>query len=242
MELSVIVPVFNEAGNIAPLIDEIERVLGSEVDHEIIIVDDGSTDDGLAEISSLIRNDARLRILRHSYRSGQSAAILTGVRAARGAWIVTLDGDGQNPPTEIPRMLMHRDSGGNPDTTALIAGVRRKRNDKWLRRWSSRIANGLRSRLLNDGCPDTGCGLKLVRRDVFLSLPHFNHMHRFLPALVQRAGHEVSLVEVSHRPRRRGRSKYGISNRLWVGIVDIAGVMWLNRRACHVEAREFTHE
>jgi dolichol-phosphate mannosyltransferase len=171
-----------------------------------------------------------IRLIRHSVRSGQSAAVATGVRAARAAWIATLDGDGQNDPADIPRLLEAvRQSGTR--RLRLVMGNRTTRRDTWLRRLSSRVANGVRGGLLKDGTPDTGCGIKVFDRAVFMDMPRFNHMHRFMPALFQREGYEVLSVPVNHRERMRGQSKYGLHNRLWVGIVDLFGVMWLIRRA-----------
>jgi dolichol-phosphate mannosyltransferase len=239
MELSVVVPVFNEYGNIGPLLGEVGRALGAGMDYEIIVVDDGSDDATGMELAELQRHHPRLRVLRHGVNRGQSAAIATGVEAARAAWVVTLDGDGQNDPHDIRRLLGTRDAAwGGRDADGLIVGLRRNRNDTLVRRLSSRIANAVRARLLRDGCPDTGCGLKLFPRDTFLQLPHFDHMHRFLPALFRAHGCEVIAVDVNHRPRLHGRSKYGVSDRLWVGIADLAGVMWLQRRACRAEYRE----
>jgi dolichol-phosphate mannosyltransferase len=173
-------------------------------------------------------------VVRHQAPQGQSFAVATGVRAARGRWIATLDGDGQNDPADIPRLLAARDAAGasaaSPGGPLLLAGYRKARSDSWLKRVSSRVANGVRGRLLGDSTPDTGCGLKLFEREAFLALPHFDHMHRFLPALFLRAGGSVISVEVGHRPRTRGRSHYGVMNRLWVGIVDIFGVLWLMKR------------
>ena len=240
MDLSVVVPVRNEAGNIGPLIDEIRAALdASAADYEVIYVDDGSTDATAAELAAIARDFPRLRVVRHEASCGQSTAVRSGVRHARGAWVATLDGDGQNDPADIPRLLERRGEelgrqggvvrGGAP--LLCVCGYRRKRRDTWLKRLSSRIANGVRSRLLGDSTPDTGCGLKLFSRDAFLDLPYFDHMHRFLPALFLRAGGRIVSVEVNHRPRHAGRSKYGLHNRLWVGIVDLFGVMWLQRRA-----------
>lgn len=241
MDLSVVIPVYDESGNLEPLIAEIEQALtGRAVSWEIVIVDDGSRDATVEELDALRRSKARTRVIRHDRNLGQSSAILSGVRAARAPWIVTLDGDGQNDPADIPALLACSDAACG--TPGLIAGVRRRREDTALRRLSSRIANLVRARLLRDDCPDTGCGLKLFRRDVFLSLPHFDHMHRFLPALFRRAGADVALVAVNHRPRVRGWSKYGVSNRLWAGIVDMAGMMWLQRRSLSVEVLEREHE
>jgi dolichol-phosphate mannosyltransferase len=229
-ELSVVVPVFNEAENVLPLLAEIEAALGpSGTPFEIVFVDDGSRDDTPQRLAEAGSRFPRLRTVRLRRNCGQSTAIREGIKAARGRLIATLDGDGQNDPADIPRLLAAVPRGlARPP---LVAGLRRKRRDNWLRRVSSRIANGLRSRLLNDGTPDTGCSLKVFERQAFLELPFFDHMHRFLPALFRRQGIEVVMVDVNHRPRARGVSKYGVMNRLWVGIVDLIGVMWLQRRA-----------
>lgn len=220
-------PVKNEADNIAPLVAEIRAALDGRMEYEVIYVDDGSTDDTPSRLSALTRDCPQLRVVRHAQSCGQSTAVLTGVRNATYAWVVTLDGDGQNDPADIPAMLAKAGHGA----VQLVCGYRRNRRDTWMKRMSSRIANGVRSRLLHDDTPDTGCGLKLFPRELFLALPYFDHMHRFLPALVQRTGGLVVSVEVNHRPRERGKSNYGVHNRLWVGIVDLFGVMWLLRRA-----------
>jgi dolichol-phosphate mannosyltransferase len=170
-----------------------------------------------------------VRLLRHSFRSGQSAAVTTGVRHARAEWIATLDGDGQNDPADLPKLIAARTDPANKDVV-LFQGHRTTRKDTPFRRFQSNIANGVRSRLLGDGTPDTGCGIKLMNRASYMELPKFDHMHRFLPALFQRAGGRVISLPVHHRPRARGKSKYGMLDRLWVGIVDIGGVMWLRRR------------
>jgi dolichol-phosphate mannosyltransferase len=221
---------FNEAENAAILLQEIHDALETRMEYEVIVVDDGSTDNTLEVLLGLQADMPRLRVILHGKNSGQSASIITGVRMATAPWIATLDGDGQNDPADIPA-LFEKTLDIDPELTPLlIAGNRRKRNDNWLRRMSSRIANNVRSSLLNDGCMDTGCGLKIFPRNVFMTLPHFNHIHRFLPALFQRAHCTVTNVPVNHRPRLRGQSKYGVWNRLWVGIVDILGVRWLQRR------------
>ncbi len=225
MLLSVVVPVRNEAPNVGPLIDEIGAALAG-VSHEIIYVDDGSTDETpRALLDARARWPVTLVLRRHHQGCGQSAAIVTGVRAARGEWIATIDGDGQNDPADIPRLLAQ----AGPALT-LIAGHRTARRDSWVKRRTSRIANGVRAAMLNDATPDTGCGLKVFRREVFLQLPHFDHMHRYLPALFIRAGGQVVSVPVNHRPRLRGLSKYGTLDRLWVGLFDLVGVYWLQRR------------
>ena len=229
VEFSVVVPVCNEAENVEPLAREIEAALAGRA-YEMIFVDDGSTDataDILGKLKSAL---PALRVLRHSFRSGQRAAVASGVRAARAPWIATLDGDGQNDPADIPKLIAARDRADNRGVQLFMGDRSATRKDTPYRRLQSRIANGVRGSLLGDGTPDTGCGIKLFSRDVFMELPRFDHMHRFLPALFQRHGARVISVSVSHRPRMRGTSKYGMFNRLWVGIVDIAGVMWLRRR------------
>lgn len=237
MDLSVVIPIRNEAENIKPLVAEIRNALEDKIDYEIIYVDDGS-DDGSSEMLRHLQQELDcLRSIRHRQSYGQSTAIRTGVKAARGPWIVTLDGDGQNDPADIPNLLKKRQTS-NQQNLQMICGYRHKRQDTWLRRLSSRVANAVRGGLLQDQARDTGCGLKLFRRDVFLDLPYFDHMHRFLPALVLRQGGDVAWVEVNHRPRVRGRSKYGLFDRLWVGIVDMLGVMWLQRRAKRPEISE----
>ncbi|MBK6334226.1 MAG: glycosyltransferase family 2 protein [Betaproteobacteria bacterium] len=229
--LSVVVPVRNEAENIEPLVREIAAALSGLRAFEIVYVDDGSDDGTHAELERLAASLPQLRHLRHVRSCGQSTAILTGVHSARHPWVATLDGDGQNDPADIPRLLERLAAAQPEENLQMLAGWRAARRDTWLRRLSSRVANGVRSRVLRDATPDTGCGLKLFARDTFLALPYFDHMHRFLPALVQRQGGRVESIVVSHRPRTRGRSKYGVHNRLWVGIVDLFGVAWLMRRA-----------
>ena len=233
MDLSVVIPVKNEAGNIAPLVGEIAAALDGCVEYEIVYVDDGSDDSTEAEIRRLQAGLPQLRLVRHTRSCGQSAAIRSAVKAARGRWIATLDGDGQNDPADIPALwrLAQGVANNSPATPPLmIAGQRVRRRDSWSKRQASRIANAVRRRLLHDDTPDTGCGLKLFPRALFLDLPFFDHMHRFLPALVLREGGIVRSVPVNHRPRERGVSKYGVLDRLGVGIADLAGVMWLRRR------------
>ena len=228
-QLSVVVPVFNERDNIPPLLAEIAAALRGKLDFEIVYVDDDSSDDSVAVLAAEKPNYPELRIVRHLSRSGQSTAVWNGVRAARSPWIATLDGDGQNDPADIPKLLAARDQA--PEEVRLLAGWRTTRRDSFNKRISSKIANAVRSRMLRDATPDTGCGLKLFEREVFLRLPYFDHMHRYLPALVKRAGFQSRSVPVGHRPRTAGSSKYGMLDRLWVGVADLRGVAWLMRRA-----------
>jgi dolichol-phosphate mannosyltransferase len=230
--LAVIVPVKNEAENILPLVSEIDAALSGRHVFEIIYVDDGSTDSTLQRLREAKAKFPALRIVRHKSSCGQSAAVASGIKAARAPLIATLDGDGQNDPADIPALLQ-RLLDEPPDRRALllVAGHRHKRRDDGIRKISSRVANNIRAALLKDNTPDTGCGLKVFARDAFLDMPRFDHMHRFLPALMIRRGGRVVSVHVNHRPRQRGVSKYGVWNRLWVGIVDIFGVMWLQHRA-----------
>ena len=229
VQLSVVVPVCNEAENVEPLAREIHAALGAHA-YEMIFIDDGSTDDTVAILQRLKTELPALRVLRHSFRSGQSAAVASGVRAARAPWVATLDGDGQNDPADIPRLIASRDDPANRAVQLFQGNRKASRKDTAWRKLQSNIANGVRSGLLGDRTPDTGCGIKLFAREVFLEVPRFDHMHRFMPALFMRQGARVISVPVGHRPRTRGTSKYGMLNRVWVGIIDIAGVMWLRRR------------
>jgi dolichol-phosphate mannosyltransferase len=229
IEFSVVVPVCNEAENVEPLAREIEVAMRGRA-YEMIFVDDGSTDDTAVNLLRLKPALPALRVLRHSFRSGQSAAVASGVRNARAPWIATLDGDGQNDPADIPKLIAARDLPENRSVHLVMGNRSASRKDTAYRRLQSRVANGVRSGLLGDDTPDTGCGIKIFARDTFLELPRFDHMHRFLPALFQRQGTRVISVPVSHRERTRGTSKYGMLNRLWVGIIDIMGVIWLRRR------------
>lgn len=240
MKLSIVVPVHNENENLRPLIEEIESAVAGLGKHEIVYVDDGSSDDTLSRLGALKASFPALRVLHHIRCCGQSTALRTGIKAANGEVIVTLDGDGQNDPANIPAMLeaWRELKKADQGRGALIAGYRRNRKDTGWRKFSSRFANRIRAALLGDATPDTGCGLKLFDRSLFLELPYFDHMHRFLPALAQRAGAKVVSVEVNHRPRTLGISKYGTWHRLWVGIWDLMGVMWLQRRAHVPEVEE----
>ncbi len=239
--LAVVVPVKNEADNILPLVGEIHAALSGKHVHEIIYVDDGSDDRTPDMLREARGKYPALRVVRHRNSCGQSAAVATGVKAARAPVIATLDGDGQNDPADIPALLRRLlDEAPEARSYLLVAGWRHKRRDDGIRKISSRIANKIRAGMLKDDTPDTGCGLKVFTREAFLDMPRFDHMHRFLPALMIRRGGKVVSVPVNHRPRERGVSKYGVWNRLWVGIVDLFGVMWLQNRANlpEIESRE----
>jgi len=225
---SVVITVYNEEGNIEPVLAELHPALERLGEtFEIVYCDDASTDATAARLRAARARYPSLRVVRHMRNGGKSKALWTAVDCARGEWLIMLDGDGQNDPQDIRRLLAVRDE--RPDA-ALIAGTRRRRQDSALKRLSSRVANWVRRAALKDETPDTGCGLKLCRRDAFLRLPRFDHSHRFLPALARREGLGVAFLEVNDRPRLSGQSKYGLGNRLFTGIVDLAGVYWLMRR------------
>jgi glycosyltransferase involved in cell wall biosynthesis len=228
VDVSIVVPVKDEAGNVVPLAREIAAALAGER-YEAIFVDDGSSDATAAELLSL-RGEMPIRVLAHARNLGQSRAVRTGVRAARAPIVVTLDGDGQNDPADIAKLLASfRGAATNPDL-GMVAGEREKREDSWKKRMASRYGNRVRRWLLSDNAKDTGCGLKLFRREAFLALPYFDHMHRYLITLMMREGYDVRFMPVGHRPRGAGRSKYGVWDRAWVGISDLLGVIWLKRR------------
>lgn len=227
-EISVVVPVHDEAGAAGPLAREIAEAFAGRA-YEMIFVDDASRDATLAELQALKAELPALRVLAHGSNAGQSRAVRTGVLAARGAIVVTLDGDGQNPPADAPRLVDALIAA--PDTVALVGGRRASRMDSEAKRWASRWANRIRRRLLADDADDTGCGLKAFRRDAFLRLPYFDHVHRYLPALMIREGFENRYLDVAHRHRESGRSKYTNWGRLRASVSDLMGVMWLKSRA-----------
>jgi dolichol-phosphate mannosyltransferase len=226
--VSIVVPVRNEADNIAPLVTEIAAALDGRWVYEIVYVNDGSTDATDAALRAQMKARGNLRQLRHAQSCGQSAAVRTGVRAARGKIVATLDGDGQNDPSFLPALIAAVEKGAG--RVGLAAGQRVGRKDTAFKKLQSRIANGVRSSILRDGTRDTGCGLKAFQRDAFLLLPYFDGLHRFLPALFRREGFEIAYVDVKDRPRRAGVSNYGFFDRLWIGILDLFGVWWLIRR------------
>ena len=227
--LSVVVPVKDEAENIAPLAREIASAIEGETSAEIVFVDDGSTDATARTLLELKTSLPQLRVVQHGRNMGQSRGVRTGVRAARGDIVVVLDGDGQNDPADIPRLLAEFRKG-DAARVGLVQGQRARREDSLKKKVASRLANRIRRWLLNDGATDVGCGLKAFRREAFLALPYFDHMHRYMVALMLREGFEVRFVEVNHRPRLHGSSKYGVWDRLAVGVTDLMGVRWLQRR------------
>jgi len=240
--LSVVIPFHNEAENLGPLISGVHAALGGRIAYELVCVDDGSRDGTGQALRVAQAASPVVRVLHHRDQCGQSTAVRTGVKAARATWVATLDGDGQNDPFDIPHLFEAVQDPKRPVDLQLVMGQRRKRNDSAAKRYSSRIANAVRARMLKDDTPDSGCGIKLFRRDAYLELPYFDHMHRFVPALIQRGGGVVKSVGVNHRPREGGRSHYGTLDRLWVGIPDLLGVMWLQRRARRAVVEEWRGE
>ena len=235
-QLSVVVPVHNEEDNVAPLVGEIVTALRGVIDFEIVYVDDTSKDATLQRLHDLQATVPELRVIRHLSNAGQSTAVRNGVKAARAPWIATLDGDGQNDPADIPKLLAQRDSAAAD--IKLFAGWRVNRQDSGSKRWASKWANAIRARMLRDDTPDTGCGIKLFEREAFLDLPYFDHMHRYLPALMQRAGWKTVSVPVNHRHRTAGVSKYNNLGRALVGIKDLFGVSWLIQRSRRTAVEE----
>jgi len=237
MDLSIIIPVFNESQSISSLIDEITTSI-KDIDYEIVIVDDKSTDDTINVLREIKSKNKKLRVIMHDKNLGQSIAVRSGIKSAKSSFIATLDGDGQNDPADIPKLYAALIEKSNYKNNILIAGHRAKRKDSWLKKVSSKYANKIRSKILKDDVPDTGCGLKLFSKDFFLDLPSFNHMHRYIPALYIARGGEVISIEVNHRFRKKGVSKYGFNNRFWVGITDMFGVRWLQRRSKIINFKE----
>ncbi len=237
-EFSVVVPVFNERDNVTPLVNEIVAALRGKHSFEIVYVDDQSKDDSFQVLKELMATVPELRVVQHNRQSGQSTAVRNGVKASRGAWIATLDGDGQNDPADIPKLIEARNKAA-PEIK-LFAGWRVNRKDTGSKRWASKIANSIRASFLKDETPDTGCGIKLFERAVFMDLPYFDHMHRYLPALVKRAGFQSVSVPVNHRERGSGVSKYNNLGRAWVGLKDLRGVAWLIKRSKVTGIKEVT--
>jgi glycosyltransferase involved in cell wall biosynthesis len=227
-DVSIVVPVFNETGNVGPLAREIAAAFGGQA-YEMIFVDDASTDSTRADLIALKAELPSLRVLSHQRNSGQSRSVRTGILAARAPIVVTMDGDGQNDPADAPRLAARLLA--SPDQVALIGGQRVKRQDSLAKKFASKVGNGVRKRLLKDGAEDTGCGLKAFRREAFLRLPYFDHIHRYLPALMIREGYQVAFEPVGHRARMAGASKYTNLGRLWASLSDLLGVMWLNSRS-----------
>lgn len=227
-DVSIVVPVFNETGNVGPLAREIAAAFDGQA-YEMIFVDDSSTDTTRAELIALKAELPSLRVLSHQRNSGQSRSVRTGILAARAPVVVTMDGDGQNDPADAPRLAARLVA--SPAQVALVGGQRVKRQDSLAKKFASKVGNGVRKRLLKDGAADTGCGLKAFRREAFLRLPYFDHIHRYLPALMIREGYHVAFEPVGHRARMAGASKYTNLGRLWASLSDLLGVMWLNSRS-----------
>lgn len=239
-QISIVIPAKNEVDNLRPLIGEIRAAMDGQFDYELIYVDDGSTDATFATLQA-IRDEGydKLTVVRHAVSTGQSLAIISGAWIARGEWLVVLDADGQNDPADIPGMLRAVQAAHAKDAKVWgVIGHRVNRRDDWVKRMSSKIANSFRDAMLHDGVPDVGCGLKAVLRERYLRLPSFNHMHRYIPTLIQAQGGSMLVHPVNHRPRLAGKSNYGVWNRLWVGLVDVMGVWWLKRRAKVVQVQE----
>jgi len=237
--ISVVVPVYNEQDNVLPLVAEIAEQLEQIMPYEIVMVDDYSRDQTLPRLLEARLKFPALKVVQHQTNAGQSAAVISGVKAARYAWIVTLDGDRQNHPADILKLIeIAEQSMKTHGKLVVCAGHRNQRHDNFVRKVSSVVANKTRAFFLKDNCPDSGCGIKLFPKRLFLTLPHFKNCHRFLPALFKRAGARIINVPVRHRQRVEGQSKYGIMNRLWAGIVDLLGVAWLCRRSVNVEVND----
>jgi glycosyltransferase involved in cell wall biosynthesis len=226
----VVIPVHDEAGNAAALAREIAGALDGRA-YEMIFVDDASRDDTRTELAALKPELPQLRLVGHRKNAGQSRAVRTGVLAARAPVVATLDGDGQNDPADLPRLIARLNRPEAPSSLGMVAGKRAKRQDSWSKRVASRIANAVRKAALKDGADDSGSGIKVFKREAFLRLPYFDHMHRYMPALMLREGYAVEFLEVNHRHRGAGRSKYTNLGRLAANMTDLFGVMWLRSRA-----------
>ena len=237
LEFSVVVPMHNESGNAASLVGEIAAALEGR-SYEMIMVDDASTDDTRAVLAALKAEFPALRVLSHRKNAGQSRAIRSGVRAARGRIVGTLDGDGQNDPADLPDLYRSLTRADAPEKLAMVMGRRASRKDTAWKRFGSRFPNSIRKRMLRDDCDDSGCGIKVVKRDVFLSLPYFDHMHRYMPALIKADGFDVEFMDVNHRERGAGQSKYTNFGRLWAALSDLRGVTWLIRRRRNPEGAD----
>ena len=237
LEFSVVVPVHNESGNVEALAREIATALDGRA-YEMIFVDDASTDETRSELAALKETFPALRILSHRKNAGQSRAIRTGVQAARGRVVGTLDGDGQNDPADLPDLYRALTRQDTPEKLAMVMGRRASRKDTAWKRFGSRFANSIRKRMLRDDCDDSGCGIKVLKREVYLALPYFDHMHRYMPALVRADGYDVEYMDVNHRERGAGRSKYTNFGRLWAALSDLRGVTWLIRRRRNPEGAD----
>jgi dolichol-phosphate mannosyltransferase len=238
MDLSIVVPVRNEAENVAAVAAEIRAVLADRLAFEIIFADDGSSDGTPAELAKLKQHFAEVRVVRLDRPSGKSRAIIEAVRRARAPIVCTMDGDGQDDPRFIPDFLAAMKAPGPKAANRIVCAHRRNRRDTWLKRRVSPVANAIRRAVLKDNTPDSGCGYKMFPRDAYMELPRFENMHRFLPALFIRRGGEAVSVRVTHRPRAKGRSKYGVLDRAWVGFWDLLGVAWLARRTTNPGVKE----
>ncbi len=234
-EISVVVPVYNEAENVAKLVDEIATAFGTDTVYEMLFVNDCSTDETLAALTALKKKYPCLRVLSHRANAGQSRSVRTGVLAAKANFIGTLDGDGQNDPADLPAMLAQITRADAPENLKLVGGRRVKRIDSAAKKIASRFGNGVRKALLKDEADDTGCGIKVFGREAFLRLPYFDHIHRYIPALMLREGYVIEFMDVHHRSREFGVSKYTNFGRLIVSISDLRGVMWLNKRSRNPE-------
>jgi glycosyltransferase involved in cell wall biosynthesis len=234
--ISIVIPIYNEAENIQRLFGEIRKAIAQP--YEVIFVDDASKDDSLKILTELSLHYKEIRVIEHKGNYGQSMSLITGIKSARYDWIATMDGDCQNDPADLATFIDTLEQYcNNHHQIPAIIGIRQKRNDPWIRRFSSRFANKIRKSILKDDCIDSSCGLKLFPRDTFLTLPHFNHIHRFLPAFFRKLKLHVIQLPVHHRPRTHGKSKYGINNRLWTGVLDLFGAMWLLHRLCDPEVK-----